>query len=167
MIPSWEGLARWSNPGHYLLILSWRLREEKGTCQNTDLPPAQGVFKQCSQDWSNQPHRQAIWLHQHSMNKECQLRGRTLLPVPPVPLVWHSLPSQWGDQPILQRVFHQGDSLHPELKPFVLWNSVESSGRCFLKSNQPGLIVSFQSVNYVWWSYGYRYSYSVMCFEIN
>ena len=30
-----------------------------------------GISKQCSQTRSNQPYKQAIWLHQHCMKKEC------------------------------------------------------------------------------------------------
>ena len=127
--PSWEEPTRWSNPDHYLLISSWKLRARSGTTHNLLLQVCQGISKQSSQTLSNQPYQQAIWLHQHCMKKECHPWGRTLLPIPQVPLVYH-LPFHWGDQLILQRVFPQGDSPHPGLK--TIWNSVEHSRRSFM-----------------------------------
>ena len=125
-VPSWEGPTRGSNPDHYFLISSWKVKPKRGTHQNSSPKVHSSISDQCSQDWSIQHYQQAIQLHQSWVNKGHCPQGKTFLPVP---LVWHSLPSQWGDQPILPKVFHQGDSLHPGLKLFCV---VELSVRCFI-----------------------------------
>ena len=53
-------------------------------------------------------------------------------------------------QPFNQRCSSKKIFSIQDINCFVWWNLVELSGRCFvLNSNQPGLIISFLSVNYV------------------
>ena len=68
-------------------IKSWRLRAERGTCRNTGPTATCRISRQCSQTQNSQLYRQVIWPHQHCVNKRCQLKGRTWLPVLKVPLV--------------------------------------------------------------------------------
>ena len=147
-VPSWEGQDPWSSWDHYLLIWSWKPRARSGTTHNLFPQVCPGISKQCSQTWSNHPYKQAIQLHQHCMKKEHHLWGRTLPLIPQVPLVYH-LPFQWGgDQPVLPRVFHQGDYFHPGLK--TVWNFVEHSGRSFWTLISSWLFHFIQLT--VWWS---------------
>ena len=120
---SWEGPARWSNQGPYLLIWNWRCRVKRGTPHNTGpLTPCR-ISGQYSLSWDSKPYQQAIQLHQHCRNHPHQWRGRTLPPVPEVPLVL-PLP-HLGDQSDLQRASCPGGTLPWEYK--LCWDVNQSA----------------------------------------
>ena len=119
---SWEGPARWSNQGPYLLIWNWRCRVKRGTPHNTGPPTPCRISGQYS--WAGTAslaNRQSgctsIAEPPPSVERQdiaTSSRGSSVLPLP-----------HRGDQSDLQRASRPGGTLPREYK--LCWDVNQSA----------------------------------------